>query len=352
MIYVPIGTKAQLIKMAPILRELDQQNADYQFILTGQHQETMTELYQAFSLREPDGYFMKPVEANSVSRLLSWLIKSSWNALFVLTKNKEKNIVLVHGDTLSTLQSALIGKIKGMTIIHVEAGLRSNSLLNPFPEEITRRIVSQLADYFIVQDSDAEKNLSHKSKNRILNTHANTMMDALNYAREKINSKSPEQPYAIASLHRSENLSNEERFNCLMQTVIEASEKLTVKFILHPVTKKKLEHSKWRQKLLDAGVLLLDRMDYIQFTELMLNAEFLITDGGSNQEEASYIGLPCLIMREYTERSEGLNQNAVLAKFNPKLIKSFLESPNRFRKEPRYKTENVSQQIVGFIQNL
>lgn len=356
MIFVPIGTKAQLIKMAPVIQELRHQQLPFKFILTGQHKETIDELYQAFQLPQPDDHFIEPNEADSYKKLATWLIKSSWNALFKLKKQSDQDCILVHGDTLSTLQCALLGRIKNIPVIHIEAGLRSFNIFNPFPEEIIRRLVTALSSYFIVQDDAAEKNLSHKQAGKILNTQSNTMLDALAFANHRITegyiSETPNEKFAIASLHRNENLNNHERFQILMTTVLKAQQKTQVLFILHPVTKAKLQNTNWLKKLEDAGVQLLNRMDYLAFTKLMLNAEFLITDGGSNQEEASYIGIPCMIMRDFSERQEGLGGNALLSLFDPKKIDYFLNNYQEFRKPAvRFESES-SKKIITFIKKV
>lgn len=355
MIFITIGTKAQLIKMAPLIRELRHQSLPYRFILTGQHQETMTELYEAFELNPPDDFFIKPKEANSYSKLLYWLVKSSLSGFNKLSKSTPHDMVLVHGDTLSTLQCALIGKIKRLKVVHIEAGLRSFDNFNPFPEEIIRRWVTALADLYVTQDDTARQNLARYPDTVVLNTRANTMMDALRFAQKKLNaiphSDSPTIKYGLASLHRNENLSNTERFNCLMNTVLEANQKLPIKFILHPVTRQKIDQSQWRSRLTDAGVELVERMDYLKFTDLMLKAEFLITDGGSNQEEASYIGIPCLVMRDASERTEGLGAqgNAVLSHYEPQKITTFIKNYSQYRTPPQHNNTDVSAQIVAFL---
>lgn len=352
MFHIPIGTKAQLIKMAPLLREVERRELDYRFVLTGQHRETMSDLIDVFSLRQPDDYFITPDEADSYSKVATWLIKAFFGGLRTIRKETDQDIVLVHGDTLSTLLSAFIAKCKRIKVVHIEAGLRSNNLLNPFPEELTRRLVTYFSDYFIVQDDNAANNLANKVRrypDRVLNTNANTMLDALNFARRNMGDLKSVEPYAIASLHRNENMSSKSNFKLLMESVLQANKYAPIKFILHPVTKKKLQDSHWNKTLTDSGVELVDRMDYVQFTRLMLGADFLITDGGSNQEEASYIGLPTLIMRRSTERVEGIDSNALLSDLDPEKIHNFLENYNDFRQDIDVPASTVSTQIIDYL---
>ena len=352
MIYIPIGTKAQLIKMAPIIREAENQQLDFKFILTGQHAETMDELMQVFQLRKPDDFFIQPEEADSYGKLLKWLMKAFFSAFAVL-KRDNNDLVLVHGDTLSTLLCAIVGRLKGMTVVHIEAGLRSDKLLNPFPEEITRRLVTLLSGYFVVQDDQARNNLKRIPDDKILNSHGNTMLDALVYAKNNIDLSEKTERFAIASLHRNENINVQKNFDFLMRSVIQASGKAHIKFILHPVTKRKLDDSEWKEQLLANDIELLERMDYVAFTKLMLQAEFLITDGGSNQEEASYMGLPCLIMRKSTERVEGLDENAILSLLREDTVADFLDNYADFRRPMLTQDKTtVSTSIVDFIRSI
>jgi UDP-N-acetylglucosamine 2-epimerase (non-hydrolysing) len=351
MIHIPIGTKAQLIKMAPIIREACNQNLEHSFILTGQHQETIDDLISTFELSPPTFNLVEPNEADSYVKLLKWLLLVFFSGLLKIKRYSKNDLMLVHGDTLSTLVMAFIGKIKGIKIVHIEAGLRSNNIFNPFPEELTRRLVTMLSDYFIVQNSIAESNLSHTD--RIINTQYNSILDSLNFAKQRINIDiGCDATYAIASIHRYENLCIENNFNFIMTSILEASKIMTIIFVLHPVTRKKLQNSKWKDQLLKQNISLIERTDYISFTKLLLNSEFLITDGGSNQEEGFYIGLPCLIMRRHTERSEGIGENALLAKFNEKNVSFFLNNYSSFKKLTNTPDISVSKKIIDYVKQI
>ena len=334
MIFVLIGTKAQLVKMAPVMHSLDRLNLKYQFVLTGQHAETMDDLIDDFSLRQPDWSFVKPIEADSYLRILVWLVKAFFGGYKGL--GRTKGLVLVHGDTLSTLLGAVLGRLRGMRVVHIEAGLRSYNYFNPFPEEIARVLVTLVSRYFICQDQTAVNNLEKLgiTGDRVFNAKANSLIDALQYVRNRsLNTSQYESPYCVVSLHRSENLGNQQRFEFLMQLIFSISRNTHVLFVLHPVTRKKLVSTGWMARLEENNnVSLLNRMAYSQFTTLLAEASFLVTDGGSNQEEASYLGLPCLIMRQATERLEGLGVNAVLSNYDDEVIQSFFDSLEDNRK--------------------
>ena len=354
MIFVLIGTKAQLVKMAPVMLSLDEHGLEYQFVLTGQHAETMDDLISDFSLREPDWCFVKPIEADTHLRLLSWLVKAFIGGYRGLNRSDGKDLVLVHGDTLSTLVGAILGRLQGIQVVHIEAGLRSFSYFNPFPEEIVRVLVTRISQYFVCQDDVAVGNLKHLgvADKNIFNAKANTLMDALNY----VKAKSPEMttyktPYCVVSLHRSENLGSQKRFRFLMQLIVKMSMHTHVLFVLHPVTKKKLQATGWMEGFeSNPEISLLERMAYSKFMALLANASFLVTDGGSNQEEACYLGLPCLIMREATERVEGLASNAVLSNYDEEVIRDFFDNLEDHRKGLVDETAlRPSDEIAQFI---
>jgi len=356
MIFVVVGTKAQLVKMAPVMQSLDRFNLEYQFVLTGQHAETMDDLIGDFSLRRPDWSFVEPIEADSYLRLLVWLAKAAYGGYKGLGGERGGgSLMLVHGDTLSTLLGAVVGRLRGMRVMHVEAGLRSFNYFNPFPEEIVRVLVARFSSYFVCQDKVAVNNLEDMgiTGSRVLNTNANTLFDALSYVTSnKLDSTEYRQPYCVVSLHRSENLSSQQRFEFLMRQIIKISRDTPVLFVLHPVTRKKLNASGWMEKFnLNPDISLLERMPYSRFMSLLSGANFLVTDGGSNQEEAYYLGLPCLLMRKATERIEGLKSNAVLSQYNEDIIQGFFADLEENRRSPvDVIGVSPSDQVARFIQ--
>jgi UDP-N-acetylglucosamine 2-epimerase (non-hydrolysing) len=118
--------------------------------------------------------------------------------------------------------------------------------------------------------------------------------------------------------------------------------------VLHPPTSQKLlRDTQSNARLKDAGVELLPRIIFSQFIKLIHNARYVITDGGSNQEECAYLGKPCLILRTETERLEGLTKNCLLSKFEPELINNFIENPEKFQHMPTKFSINPSSKIVA-----
>lgn len=314
---VLVGTKAQFIKTAPLLREFDRRQLAYRLIYTGQHSETFSALEEAFGTRTADDHMVPGTEADSAPGLVGWAMKFTLAALRRIRSGAWRGAPwgLVHGDTASTLLSALALRAAGVRVAHVEAGLRSPRLLSPFPEEIVRRGVSRLADLHLAPDAAAVANLLG-ARGRVVDTGGNTLLDALRLALERLrpeDGQGGQGGYAVVSLHRTENLGSAAVFRVLMADVEATSRQLPVRFVLHPVTRRKLQRTGWMDRLsAQPGITLLERTDYVSFVSLMLGARLLMTDGGSNQEEAAMLGLPTILMRTATERPDGLEGGGVV----------------------------------------
>jgi UDP-N-acetylglucosamine 2-epimerase (non-hydrolysing) len=336
MFLVLIGTKAQLIKMAPVMRAMTRAKLPYRFVLTGQHQETMVELIEQFELPEPD-YLIPLNESDTKTKLVMWVFRALWRSVFSKTLWRDVRYCLVHGDTMSTLMGALSARIRGRNVIHVEAGLRSYNLRHPFPEELIRICVTRLSHYFYCADQWAVDNVhamvKRPKENVVLIGH-NTLRDALAFAIESNQSDGSQnlpEPYCVVSVHRYENLSDSSRFERIMLWVERFAQQRNVKVVLHPATRKTLINTGWYGRLeKNPKISLLSRMGYCEFIGLLSYADFLASDGGSNQEECSYMNLPCLLFRDATERQEGLGEYVVLSKLDDGEISAFL---NKFSKD-------------------
>lgn len=331
MIVIPIGTKAQLIKMAPVIKALEAQGLPFDFILTGQHQETMEDLIAGFDLPQP-AYSMAPIgEASSKSKLLKWLLQIFWKNLGPNTpfRHNEYRFCLVHGDTLSTLVASILARFRGIQVVHIEAGLRSKSILHPFPEELTRLAVSRMSSIFYCSGKNATSNVrALKPKAHIVDTGENTLLDSVRTALSK-GKDSPAidaSPYCVASIHRFENITNRDRFLFIVNNIINISKNIKVYFVLHSATKHQLiKYGLYNRLSNEKGIKITPRMGYFDFIRLISAGKFLISDGGSNQEECSYLDIPCLLMRQKTERTEGLGINVYLSNYEQKMIDTFVE---------------------------
>lgn len=353
-VLVLVGTKAQLIKMAPVLRQMDRDGLAYRLVYTGQHSETFDELERMFGLRGPEDTLVTDFEAATHSSFARWVARFWFGTIRRLRAGtwRDCRIGLVHGDTASTLFGAFALRLAGIPVAHVEAGLRSANTFDPFPEEIIRRLVSRLSSVHYAPDGFATANLAGIG-GEVVDTGGNTLRDALVFALARAQAPSAGSgSYAVVSLHRNENLSSRKRFDRLMEFVIETSRHCEVRFVLHPATRARLAASGWEERLRDApGVKLVGRMDYLQFVETLLGSCFLMTDGGSNQEEAAMLGLPTLLLRNETERPDGLGANVVLSRLEDAVVRRFVEEHAGKRWSPSaVEGASPSERIVRHLQ--
>lgn len=340
-----IGTRAQLIKVAPTLRAFEEQGLPLKFILTGQHNDTMEDIIEEFGIKTSTIALIKNKEHSSVLALLLWLPRVFFLSIFTLKQYKKANI-FVHGDTLTTLISTLAAKLTGHSVIHLESGLTSKTLFNPFPEEIIRRIVFQCTDVACCPSEKDAQHMQKYPKAKILYTHGNTILDSINCL--KIGENIKKQPNTIlVSLHRFHNIYNKERLQSIVDMLITLSEKYTINFVLHPATKKKLLQYDLLESLNTDQINLLPRMIYQKFLNLALSNEIVITDGGSNQEELAYFGHPTIILRETTERQNGIGKNAILMNDPLDIVKFIISKEYKSLKKDRQNLISSPSDIIA-----
>ncbi len=352
MIHIFIGTKAQLIKMAPIMKELQERKIEYNFVFSGQHQATIQDIQEEFGIKPPDVILYSGPDITGIFQMLRWFVQ----IIFITIKNQEevwrgdkKGVVLNHGDTFSTLLGTVCAKIYGLKTAHIESGLRSFNLFHPFPEELTRRLTFKLTDIFFAPGTWAIQNLE-KFHGLKINTNHNTLYDSLRESERSIDEACvdvPNKPYAIASIHRFENIFSKNKLNEIITIITKASEQKKILFILHKPTLKQLKKFKLFDKL-DSNpcIDLRPRYSYFQFIKLVKSSDYVITDGGSNQEECFYMGKPCLIMRAATERQEGINKNALLSYYQEEVTMDFINNIDNFKAPPIKEIDSPSKIIV------
>ncbi len=313
-----IGTRAQLIKVAPVMHEFEEKNIPLFLLMTGQHKETMNDLLLEFRIKTKPIHAVEANERSSIASLLLWLPKA-----YLATKTKINSIkedckgasanIFVHGDTLTTLLSAYCGKRTSCKVIHLESGLTSGNLWNPFPEEIIRRLVFKVTDLAFCPDEKSAQHMKDISSAEIINTNGNTIFDALELVAHNETAQPNNAPYAVASIHRFDNIYNETRLKNIVDKLGEISNIINIKFVLHPATIKRLKKYNLYEKLeRQNNIFLVNRMSYAGFIKTTMQSAFVLTDGGSNQEELAYLGIPTIIMRKCTERIDGLGSNAIM----------------------------------------
>ncbi|MDA3439425.1 UDP-N-acetylglucosamine 2-epimerase [Acinetobacter bereziniae] len=307
-----IGTRAQLIKVAPVIHFFEKNNFNPIIIFTGQHKDTMDDLLLEFSIQVKPIYLINPKEHSSILSLLFWTPSIFIKMRFFLSKIKPSSYIFVHGDTLTTLLSTLASKLTKHKVVHLESGLTSENLFSPFPEEIIRRVVFRLTNIACCPNSLNVERMKKYKKIDILHTYGNTILDSI-FHLGLLNQSTQEKNSCVVSIHRFQNINNFKRLKDIVEMLINISKNYTVNMVLHPATLKKLKSFNLIN-LLDnnKNINLLSRMTYKKFIALSLSNEFVISDGGSNQEELAFFGHPTIILRDTTERTDGIGKNAIL----------------------------------------
>lgn len=355
MIHVLIGTRAQLIKMIPLMHLMQEEGIPYNFIYMAQHHETIYQMIDDFAIKRPDHVLCdRGTDIVSSKQMVLWSLKvlmSGYRRKNEIFEGDRNGIVLIHGDAPPLLLGALLAKGQGLAVASVEAGLRSFNYFKPFPEELTRVLTGKLGliDLFFCQDEAATENAS-RYRGTAINTHGNTIIDSIRLATE-INAQDTgphaSKPYAVVTLHRFETISNRDRLDAMVSKVIRIAGHTPVKFILHPPTRSALKKSGLYARLeAVAEIELLPRMSFLDFNRCITNAEFIVTDGGSNQEESAFLGIPCLLFRSETERADGLDANVVLSRFDDQIIDDFLNNYRALRRPRDTRHHSPSRRIL------
>lgn len=327
MIHFAIGTKAQFIKMAPIMHLLHEEGEPYHLLDLSQHGSLTGKILTDFGLSPVVtrlGEHNKSV--TTYMQAVKWLALGFGHILF--NKHEISNrlflnapgVVLIHGDTLSTLLGHYLAKAAGLKTALVEAGLSSGNFLDPFPEEWIRRHIGKKTDYLFAPDETSETWLrQHKLKGQTVNTGYNTGRDALYLIRDKFtihdSAVAGDQAYGIVTLHRLETISRKRRLRRAVAHIVAMSEAIgPLHFYMHPPTENALKAAGLMNLLTESRHITVRGLaPYPSFMQALSRARFVLTDGGSIQEEASYLGKPCLLLRNRTERKEGIGKNAILS---------------------------------------
>jgi UDP-N-acetylglucosamine 2-epimerase (non-hydrolysing) len=350
--FFTIGTSAELLKVFTVASQLDAES--FQIVSTDQ-QSNLEEL--SLSLGMPAPYSLHNGSAGSLTSLKGAL---AWVASTVLLLSKflrnrastDKDWVVVHGDTITSTLCALVAKLKGYRIAHIEAGYRSGNLFRPFPEEIDRRITAYLADIHFAPTREAVQAL-HKRRGVVVFTYGNTALDGVEYAQNhmSIAEKHPE-PFGVVFIHRTELIGNRARLTSTIAELLEASATVKFVFVLDPVTRHNLEKFGLLSSLEESSIQLEDKLPFLEFHALLAQAEFLITDSGGQQVEASALGLPCLVVRRETESIEPPGSSVVISRLQPRSIIEFVSSyKQKIRRRPET-SQSPSKAIADYLRSL
>jgi len=361
MIHIAIGTKAQFIKMAPIMHALAAKNLPYNLIDLGQHSGITDKLRLEFGLKSPDVHLDEGRDANTVLAGLKWAGRVIKKGFLKCRAKKNiffnrKGVCLIHGDTASTILALYFAKLAGIKVAHIEAGLRSFNYLEPFPEEILRMVAVKYSDMLFAPSKLSFENLKRMGlQKKACLLSANTSLESIRYSLDKKQSLELNlEKFALVTMHRMENIFVKRRLEYVVDLIAKASLDLPVVFIRHAPTIARLEKSGLQERLNRIkNVHFLNITSHAHFVHLLDKSEFVITDGGSIQEEAFYLNKPCFLLRKYTEREYGLGENAVLSKFSYPAMDTFLKVYQDFKRETNIDfTLKPSEEILNRILNI
>lgn len=320
-----VGTRAQLIKIAPVVVACERLQVAAVLLMTGQHSVTMQDLIEEFGISSPQISAIPAEEHATVHALIRWLPAAYRGIKTYLRTAGEKPTVLVHGDTLSTLVGALAARRCKAQVIHLESGLSSGRLFNPFPEELCRRWVFRMTDVAMCPNPAAAEFMQRHTNAKVVDTDGNTITDAVALTGAAEHARQASKTTIVASLHRFQNIYDTKRLFALVTLLEALSKTFPVHFVLHPATLGRLTKAGLLERLSCCrGIQLLPRMGYRDFLHLAADAACVLTDGGSNQEELAALGVPTIVMRACTERPDGLGQNAIMEANVPGGVLNFI----------------------------
>jgi UDP-N-acetylglucosamine 2-epimerase (non-hydrolysing) len=357
------GTTGELIKLAPILRRLQERRDPLLQVCTGQQVEQIPTMLRDFGLPQPDLWVGRGYRGGDLERPLEiprWLAEVSIG--FARRRRQLRArlvgggghpLVVVHGDTFTTIIGALMGRSLGVPVAHVEAGMRSGSIRQPFPEELNRRATAKVARIHFAPGERAVRNLlSERTNGEVVDTGQNTIRDNLSLIPPDvpIGVDLPDEPFGLVSLHRFELIEREGALRPVLELLSESSRRKPLLFVDHPTTAAAVDDAGLGY-LFDDGFVRIPRLRYFHFLALLTRSEFLVTDSGGSQEECAYLGHPCLIHRAVTEHDTGLDGGSiVLSGLDLEVVRDFLADPSRFRREPPPEVNSPTGRIVAHLE--
>ncbi|MBA8929082.1 UDP-N-acetylglucosamine 2-epimerase (non-hydrolyzing) [Kutzneria viridogrisea] len=329
---------------------------------TAQHVDEVADTLDDLRLPAPDLWLVPQGTARNLekpSQVPGWAMSVARSVLSqrkhlrqVLTEDGKPGLVVVHGDTFTTPYGSLIGRILGARVAHVEAGTRSGSLLSPLPEEANRRIAAHLVDIHFAPTPREVHNL-RKVKGVVVDTGANTVIDALRLA-EGTTPAVDDLPaeFGLVTLHRFELLQRPEKFREVLELLREASARLPLLYLVGAHERERLESLDLYRLFDEDRFILRPKLRYLGFLPVLTRAKFVVTDSGGLQEECAYLGVPCAIHRERTERHQGLGENILLTGMRTEPLREFLSDPESRRRPSALDKYQPSELIADTLSQL
>lgn len=317
LIAVVVGTRPGIIKFSPVIRALEDRSVDFVLVHTGQHYSYNMDkaFFEDLKLPEPDYTNDHVREAKLHGEQTAEMIKGLEKAFL----DSKPGIVIVGGDANTNLAGALAARKLGIEIAHMEAGLRSDDWR--MPEEHNRVMIDHISEYLFPPTEDAKQNLIEDNVKGEIEVTGNTIVDAvqqnLRIAKEKSEifktlNVEPNQ-YFICTAHREENVDKKSLLDAILNALQNLSSEYDrpIIFPIHPRTEEKLEKFNLEEKAKSIGNLrIIEPLGYLDFLLLLSKARLVLTDSGGIQEETCVLEVPCVTLRENTERPETVEVGA------------------------------------------
>lgn len=301
-----VGTRPNFVKSAPLIRELkkNQDAFETKLVHTGQHYDVnLSEwLFNDLGMQPPE--ISLGVGSGSHTQQTAKIMLGLEEAI----TNEKADLVVVFGDVNSTLAAAVVAAKMGVKLAHVESGLRSFD--RAMPEEINRVVTDHLSDYLFVTEESGMHNLKREgiAPEKVFFT-GNIMIDSLlstmtvvkkSDVLKKLGLQSRE--YALMTLHRPSNVDDSGTLAEILGTIAQVSKRIPVVFPCHPRTKNNISRFGFDQLLAESQIVVTEPLGYVDFCRLTYESKFVLTDSGGIQEETTFLQIPCITMRENTER--------------------------------------------------
>ena len=354
-----VGTRPNFIKLSALVDELKKhENIKHILLHTGQHYDfRMSKLFfEQLGMPKPDEHLVCQTGAGADEQK-----KSLKAAIKTALKRQKPDLVIVVGDVNSTVAGAEAAKELGIKVAHVEAGLRSFD--KTMPEEINRIRTDRISDFLFTTEKSANTNLLNEGidKGKIFFV-GNVMIDTLLRHRKKADKSKilselnlKKKDYAILTLHRPSNVDNKKSLEYIIGILNKIQQKINIIFPVHPRTLKNINKFKLDKKMKSQkNLIAINPIGYLDFLNLMSNSKFVITDSGGIQEETTVLGIPCITMRNNTERPITVEQgtNVLVSTDRHKIIgasNELLKRTNFKAKIPRFWDGKAAKRIVDVI---
>ncbi len=306
-VIIVAGARPNFMKVAPIVAAMKRRLNEFQPLLvhTGQHyDDAMSDaFFRDLEIPEADAYL--GIGSGSHAQQTAAIMQ----AFEPVAIREKPDWVIVVGDVNSTLACALVCVKLGIKVAHVEAGLRSRD--RSMPEEINRLLTDQIADLLLTPSQDADANLRAEGiPEERIRFVGNVMIDSLlghvNRSKEataRVDHDLADKEYAVLTLHRPANVDDADAFIQIIEALEEIARRLTIVFPAHPRTRKMIAELGLSERVEKIkGLLVIDPVGYLDFLQLLSGARLVLTDSGGIQEETTVLGIPCVTLRENTER--------------------------------------------------